>query len=163
MADRAARVFPDIRWFEDLSVGQIFVFGAWELTRESMLEFARVYDPEPFHLDEDAARRLGWNGLIASGLQVASIWRRLSKDAFPNAHTVISPGWEDIRWLKPAYEGDILTSHSEISEARVLGSRPGEGMVKMRSTLVRQDDTPIARLTCTWFLRRIPESGGDAS
>lgn len=159
MANRTAGVFPDMRWFGDFSVGQTFVFGPWVLTRESMLEFARVYDPEPFHLDEDAARRLGWDGLIASGLQVASIWRRLSKDAFPNAETVISPGWEDIRWLKPAYAGDALTSHSEIREARLLASRPAEGMVKMRSTLVRQDDTPIARLTCTWFLRRSPESG----
>lgn len=158
MAIERSDVFPDIRWFEDFVVGQTFVFGAWTMTVESMLEFARVYDPEPFHLDEQAARRLGWQGLIASGLQVASIWRRLSKDAFPNSETVISPGWDDIRWILPAYAGDVLTSHTEIAEVRTLTSRSGEGLVKLRNTLVRQDAEPIATLTSNWFVRRRPRA-----
>lgn len=149
-------VFPEIRWFEDFAVGQRYVFGAWAMTTESMLEFARVYDPEPFHLDEAAARALGWDGLIASGLQIASIWRRLSKDAFPNSETVISPGWDDIRWMQPVCAGDVLASHTEISETRTLSRRPTEGLVKLFNTLVRQDGTPVARLTSNWFVRRRP-------
>lgn len=157
MTEKSAGVFPEIRWFEDFAVGQTYVFGAWVMTAESMLEFARVYDPEPFHLDEEAARQLGWDGLIASGLQIASIWRRLSKDAFPNSETVISPGWDDIRWMLPAYVGDVLTSHTEISEVRTLSSRPEEGLVKLRNTLVRQDGKPVATLTSNWFVRRKPQ------
>ena len=157
MVDEKTGIFPEIRWFEDFAVGQTYVFGAWRMTVESMLDFARIYDPEPFHLDEQAARALGWDGLIASGLQIASIWRRLSKDAFPNSETVISPGWDDIRWMLPAYAGDVLTSHTEITEVRSLSSRPDEGLVKLRNTLVRQDGKPVAKLTSNWFVRRRAE------
>lgn len=153
MTEQPAGVFHEIRWFEDFAVGQRFVFGAWLMTSESMIEFARVYDPEPFHLDEAQARKLGWDGLIASGLQIASIWRRLSKDAFPNAETVISPGWDDICWLQPVRAGDVLASHTEIIETRTLASRPSEGLVKLSNKLVRQDGTPVARLISNWFVR----------
>lgn len=156
MSTQSPRVYPEIRWFDDFAVGQTFVFGAWEMTTESMLEFARVYDPEPFHLDEQAARDAGWDGLIASGLQIASIWRRLSKDGFPNSETVISPGWENIRWMLPVYAGDVLTSHTEITDTRTLASRPGEGLVKLANTLVRQDGQRVAALISNWFVRRKP-------
>ena len=106
MTTESARTYPEVRWFEDFAAGQTYVFGAWEMTVESMLDFARVYDPEPFHLDDAKARELGWGGLIASGLQVLAIWRRLSKEGFPNCATVISPGWDDIRWLQPVRAGD---------------------------------------------------------
>ncbi len=152
-------LFPDIRWFEDFVVGQQFVFGAWEMTEEAMREFARVYDPEPFHLDDEAARELGWGGLIASGLQLVSIWRRLSKDAFPHCATVISPGWDDIRWLLPVRAGDVLVSQTEVTATRELNSRPGEGLVQLRNMLVRQDGQAVTRLTSNWFVRRRPAGG----
>lgn len=156
MSTLGAQTYPDVRWFEDFTEGQRYVFGAWEMTVESMLDFARVYDPEPFHLDDEKARELGWGGLIASGLQVLAIWRRLSKEGFPNCATVISPGWDDIRWLQPVRAGDVLTSHTEIAEARRLDSRPGEGLVRLRNQMVRQDGVPVARLTSNWFVRCRP-------
>lgn len=159
MNKQSSGAFHDIRWFEDFAVGQNYVFGAWKMTVESMLDFARVYDPEPFHLDDEAARELGWEGLIASGLQIASIWRRLSKDAFPNSETVISPGWDNIRWMQPVRAGDVLTSRTEITETRTLSSRPTEGLVKLQNTLVRQDGTPVAQLASNWFVRRRPLRG----
>ena len=156
MTGQTTWAYPDICWYEDFATGQKFVFGAWEMTRESMLAFARVYDPEPFHLDDASAQALGWDGLIASGLQILSIWRRLSKDAFPNSQTVISPGWDDIRWLQPVGVGDVLTSHTEIVETRLLGSRPNEGLVRLQNALLHQDGKPVARLTSNWFVRRRP-------
>jgi len=147
------RVYPALRWFEDFAIGQRYVFGRWEMLREQMLEFAALYDPEPFHLDEDAARRLGWDGLMVSGLQVVSIWRRLSTDAFPNCATVISPGWDDVRWRLPVYEGDVLTSNTEIIGTRVLGSRPGEGLVRLDNRIVRGDGEVVASLVSNWFVR----------
>ncbi len=149
--------FPEMLWFEDFSLGQRFAYGDWEMQREQMIDFARLYDPEPFHLDEQAAIDLGWGGLIASGPQVAAIWRRLSKDAFPNTHTVISPGWDRIRWLRPVFSGDRLSAVTEISEVRRLDSRPGEGLVKLDNTLMRQGEEPVATLSSSWFVRCRPE------
>jgi acyl dehydratase len=151
-----AGVYPAVRWFEDFAVGQQFEYGAWEMRRDQMIAFAALYDPEPFHLDEAAAIAQGWGGLIASGPQVAAIWRRLSKEAFPSAETVISPGWDSIRWLKPVFAGDRLSAQTEISEMRELASRPGEGMVKLQNQIRRQGDELVATLNSTWFVRRRP-------
>jgi acyl dehydratase len=80
----------------------------------------------------------------------------LSKEGFPNCATVISPGWDDIRWLQPVRAGDVLASHTEITETRRLDSRPGEGLVRLRNALVRQGGEPVARLTSNWFVRCRP-------
>jgi acyl dehydratase len=151
-----AGVYPEMIWFEDFAVGQMFDYGDWEMRRDEMIAFATLYDPEPFHLDEAAAVAQGWGGLIASGPQVAAIWRRLSKEAFPNAETVISPGWDNIRWLKPVFAGDRLSARTEIAELRELGSRPGEGMIKLQNEIHRQGDEVVATLNSTWFVRRRP-------
>jgi acyl dehydratase len=148
--------YPEQIWFEDFSVGQRFDYGAWLMTESEMIDFATLYDPEPFHLDEKAAIEQGWGGLIASGPQVASIWRRLSKEAFPNAQSVISPGWENIRWLKPVVAGDCLYARTEIGEMRPLSSRPGEGMIKLQNSLYRKEDDVVATLSSTWFVRCHP-------
>lgn len=150
-------VCPEMIWFEDFTVGQVFEYGDWEMRRDQMIAFATLYDPEPFHLDEAAAVAQGWGGLIASGPQVAAIWRRLSKEAFPNAETVISPGWDNIRWLKPVFAGDRLSARTEIAEARGLGSRPGEGMLRLQNEIRRQGGELVATLSSTWFVRRRPE------
>ncbi|TVO76937.1 MaoC/PaaZ C-terminal domain-containing protein [Sedimenticola selenatireducens] len=148
--------YPEQVWFEDFFAGQRFDYGAWLMTQSEMIDFATLYDPEPFHLDEKAAIELGWGGLIASGPQVASIWRRLSKEAFPNAQSVISPGWENIRWIKPVFAGDCLHAHTEISEIRLLASRPGEGMIKLQNSIYRKKDDVVATLSSTWFVRCRP-------
>ncbi|HZD24931.1 MAG TPA: MaoC/PaaZ C-terminal domain-containing protein [Alphaproteobacteria bacterium] len=150
-------VFREFRWFEDFAVGQRFRYGAWAMQRDEMLAFARLYDPEPFHVDEAAARFLGWGGLIASGPQVAAIWRRLSKDAFPKVATVISPGWDLIRWLRPVRVGDVLSAASEVTACRPLSSRAGEGLVKMASDVVNQHDETVMHNIANWFVRCRPE------
>ena len=154
--DPALPPFPGQVWFEDFAVGQRFHYGSWRMERQEMLDFATLYDPEPFHLDEAAAIELGWDGLIASGPQVASIWRRLSKEAFPNAQSVISPGWDKIRWLQPVFAGDSLQAETEIGEARRLSSRPGEGMLVLDNRLLRDGTEPVATLSSTWFVRCRP-------
>ncbi|MCW8889882.1 MAG: MaoC/PaaZ C-terminal domain-containing protein [Sedimenticola sp.] len=150
--------YPDQVWYEDFSTGQVFVYGAWEMDKAEMIDFATSYDPEPFHLDEEAAIAQGWGGLIASGPQVASIWRRLSKEAFPNAQSVISPGWDAIRWMKPVFAGDRLYARTVISEMRRLDSRPGEGMIKLQNSLYREKEDEVATLSSTWFVRCRPVS-----
>ena len=157
MSDMREGVFEDHIWFEDFIVGQKFRFGSWQMLRAQMIEFATVYDPEPFHIDDEEAKKRGWGQITASGLQLNAIWRRLSKDAFPVAETVVSPGWENIRWKKPVYAGDVLSSLTEIIEARPLASRPGEGALKLKNQLVRDGDEVVAEITCSWFIRCKPE------
>lgn len=150
------RTYPERVWFEDFSVGQVFEYGAWEMIKSEMVDFATLYDPEPFHLNEAAAIEQGWGGLIASGPQVASVWRRLSKEAFPNAQSVISPGWDNIRWMRPVFAGDCLFARTEIAEMRALDSRPGEGLIKLQNSLYRQAEDVVATLSSTWFVRCRP-------
>lgn len=145
-----------LRWFEDFEVGQVFEFGAFEMTRQNMLDYARLYDPEPFHVDEEAAIALGWGGLIASGPQIVSVCRRLQKDGFPNAEVVISPGWDDIRWLKPVYAGDVLSARGEVVKVKALSSREGEGAKTMKNDILNQKGEVVAQMTSVWFLRMRP-------
>ena len=149
--------YPAFCWFEDFAVGQQFQYGAWEMERDEMIAFSERFDPEPFHVDEVAAEALGWGGLIASGPMIGAIWRRLSKDAFPNVETVISPGWDMIKWRRPVYVGDVLTAKSHITEARQLESRPGEGLVKMANDVVNQKDETVMLSVANWFVRCRPE------
>lgn len=144
--------FLNHRWLEDFAVGQTFRYGAWEMKIEQMLDFARLYDPEPFHLDEEQARALGWDGVIASGPQISAIWRRMSKDAFPNAEIIVSPGWDTIRWFKPVYAGDLLHTETEIVEARPLKSRDRQGMIKLDNRILRGEEL-VSQLSSTWFMR----------
>jgi len=154
MAD--TNIYSEHCWFEDFPTGSSFEFGQWEMKREDMLAYARMYDPELFHTDEDEAKRLGWGALIASGPQVASICRRLQKDGFPNAEIVISPGWDGIKWFKPVYAGDVLSCRAEVLEAKPLGSRPGEGLIKLDNRVVQQDGEMVAQVVTNWFMRTQP-------
>ena len=145
-----------LRWFEDFHNGQVFDYGSWLMTRKDMLDYANKYDPELFHTDEAEAVRLGWGGLIASGPQMVSICRRLQKDGFPNAEVVISPGWDEIRWFKPVYAGDVITCQSEVLEVRELSSRPNEGAVKLLNKLINRNGDTVSQMTSNWFMRRSP-------
>jgi len=147
--------FPQQQWFEDFTLGQQFSYGGWQMKRKEMLDFATLYDPEPFHTDESAAKALGWKDIIASGPQISALWRRMSKDAFPNAEVVISPGWDSIRWFMPVYAGDVLSVETEITEARTLSSRPKEGMIKLHNRILKSEDV-VSELSSTWFVRRRP-------
>lgn len=155
MSDR----YPEKVWFEDFTEGERFAFGAYPLRGEEIVDFARKFDPEPFHLDEAKAVALGWGGLIASGLHMSSILRRLSKDAFPNVQTVISPGWDEVRWLAPGRAGDTLSAISAVIGARPLNSRPGEGALKMQNEISNQDGVLLMTAITNWFVRCRPAAG----
>jgi acyl dehydratase len=152
------RIHSSHRWFDDFNEGDTFAFGRWLMTRDDMLAYAKMYDPEPFHVDEEAAKALGWGALIASGPQVASICRRLQKDGFPNAEIVISPGWDRIQWFSPVYAEDLLTCRARVLETKRLSSRPREGLVKLENDILRQDGKTVARIVTNWFMREAPAS-----
>ena len=156
MNNRLDLAYSNIRWFEDFAIGETFEYGHWVMKKEEMLSFAKMYDPEPFHLDENEAIRMGWGGLIASGLQVVAVCRRLQTGCLPNAEVVISPGWDGIRWFKPVFAKDILSCRIDVIDTRELESRPTEGVVKLRNQMINQDDEVVAEMISNVFIRRRP-------
>jgi len=118
---------------DDLHVGQRFVSDAHALDEKQVIAFARRFDPQPFHLDEEAAKATVFGGLAASGWHTAAITMRLLVDGeMPIAGGIVGVGGE-ISWPKPARPGDILRDESEVIEIKPSRSRPDRGMVTVRS------------------------------
>ena len=157
-------VSPGLYYFEDLSVGQRFRSGTYAVDADQIKAFARAWDPQPFHLDEKAAARSVFGGLVASGWHTVAITMRLlvTGELRP-ANGILGLGVEDLRWLKPVRPGDTLRVESEIVEVRPSMSRPDHGVVKIRHTTTNQDDVPVQVLTSIHLVARRPETGAPAS
>lgn len=125
-------------WFEDTTIGGKRILGTHTFTQDEIIAFARKYDPQSFHLDPEAAKDSLFGGLIASGWHTAAVWMRLAIEDRKRAIAAgggkgpagVSPGVEDIRWLKPVRPGDTLTFSTEVVETVDLKSRPELGLVK---------------------------------
>ena len=126
-------------YFEDLPVGDVRESPPRTITREEMIAFARQYDPQPFHLDEEAARKTIYGGLIASGWLTVSVMMRLLWDTFlKDAVTLGSPGSDEIRWLKPVRPGDTVRARFTVVEAVPSRSKPDRGVVKTLTEIMNQ-------------------------
>lgn len=123
---------PPPLYLEDLHVGQTFVSEPVTLTAEQIKAFAREYDPQPFHLDEEAARDSLFGGLAASGWHTAALTMRMLVQAFPLAGGLVGAGGETT-WPRPTRPGDTLTVHVEVLEITPSSSRPDRGMIRTRS------------------------------
>ena len=126
-------------YFEDLPPGDVRESPPRTITREEMLAFAREYDPQPFHLDEQAARKTIYGGLIASGwLTVAVMMRLLWDTMLKDAVSLGSPGADEVRWLKPVRPGDTLRARFTVVEAIPSRSKPDRGVVKTYTEVLNQ-------------------------
>jgi acyl dehydratase len=122
--------------FEDFPPGRFGTFGPRHVTREEVLAFAAEFDPQPMHLDEEAAKQSLLKGLSASGWHLCSIMMRMMVDGFVGrAASLGSPGVNEVRWLAPLRPGDDLLLDVEVMEARISRSRPETGIVTFRSTV----------------------------
>ena len=122
--------------FEDFPPGRFGTFGPRHVTREEILSFAAEFDPQPMHLDEEAAKQSLLKGLSGSGWHLCSIMMRMMVDGFMGrAASLGSPGVNEVRWLAPLRPGDDLLLDVEVMEARVSSSRPETGIVMFRSTV----------------------------
>jgi len=124
-------------WFEDIEIGARRELGSHTFTEAEMIAFAKKYDPQPIHIDPDAAKKSIYGGLIASGWHTAAIWMKLAvgnRMMEPGDKKLnragVSPGFEDMRWLKPVRPGDTLYYSSEVAGKVDLKSRPTLGLVK---------------------------------
>jgi acyl dehydratase len=122
--------------FEDFPPGRFGTFGPRHVTREEILAFAAEFDPQPMHLDEEAAKLSLLKGLSASGWHLCSIMMRMMVDGFVGrAASLGSPGVNEVRWLAPLRPGDDVLLDVDVMEARVSRSRPETGIVMFRSTV----------------------------
>lgn len=142
-------------FFDDLYTGQRFVTPGMTVSESQILDFARVYDPQPFHIDAEAARATEFGGLIASGFHTLSLsfslFFRLGIFARANLG---SPGMEEIRWLKPLRPGDTIHAEAEVTALRASQSKPDRGIVTMRHDTFNQDGALILTVTCLHRLKK---------
>jgi acyl dehydratase len=120
-----------LRYFEDFHAGQVFDLGRYHITAEEIIAFAREFDPQDFHLSEDAGKSSVLGGLAASGWQVCALVVRMATDAYINASAAMgSNGIDEVKWLKPVYAGETLTGTMTVLSKRVSAKRPEMGILK---------------------------------
>jgi len=142
--------------FEDLKEGEVRRFGPRVLTREEILAFAREWDPQPFHIDEAAAARSPFGGLIASGWQTAALVMRLVVDGMlADSTSMGSPGLDELKWLKPVRPGDALSVEVTLDEVTPSRSKPDRGSVRVTYRCTNQrGETVMSMVARILFLRR---------
>jgi acyl dehydratase len=127
------------RYLEEFAVGQTFGSGRVRVDKERIKRFAAEFDPQPFHLDEDAARDTIFRGLAASGWHTAALTMRLVVEGELNpVGGIVGAGFEELRWPLPVRPGDELRVESEVLEVRPSKSRPQQGLIKVRTTTLNQ-------------------------
>jgi acyl dehydratase len=145
------------RWFEDYRVGEIAEFGDHLVTEAEIVEFATRYDPQPFHVDAEAAKASIYGGLIASGWMTASCAMRMMVDHYISPIASMgSPGIDELRWLAPVRPGDRLRMRVTVLESRPSQSKPDRGMTRFLWELLRQDGTKVLSMTGWGMYRTRP-------
>jgi len=130
---------PEPLRFEDFTVGQTFAFGDRVVTEEEIIAFAREYDPQPMHMDPEAAKNGMMGGLIASGWHMCALSMRLIMDGLYHKSTSLgSPGIEDVQWRRPVRPGDRISMEAEVLELRELKSKPDRGIIRFRFDFFRK-------------------------
>ena len=146
----------DLLYFEDVKVGDTRRFGHYEVTREEIVEYARQFDPQPFHLDEEAAKASPFGGLIASGWHTgAMLIRMLNDHSIPRAATSGALGFDDLKWVKPVRPGDILSVETRVLDKTESRSRPEIGVVKVESRVLNQaEELKMSLVSIVLYRRR---------
>jgi acyl dehydratase len=148
-----------MRYFEDLEVGAETYFGSYDVTREEMLEFASKYDPQPFHLSDEAAAKTHFGRLAASGWHTCAMTMAvLARYSVKHEQAGLgSPGIDELRWRKPVYPGDVLHVRGKIVDKTPSRSRPEMGSFRTAMTVTNQDDQPVLTFTSIVLIRRRQE------
>lgn len=132
------------RYFEDYQVGETAEFGDYAITEQEIVEFAKRYDPQPFHVDPAAGEKTIYGGLIASGWMTGSIMMRLLVDHFISPLASMgSPGIDEVRWHKPVRPGDRLHLRVTVMEKRRSESKPDRGVIRMQQEALNQDGETV--------------------
>ena len=147
-----------MQYFEDIEVGTKARFGRYEVTREEVIDFAAKFDPQPFHLSDEAAAQTHFGRLSASGWHTCAMTMSMVVENLKthNQAGLGSPGIDELRWLKPVYPGDVLRCETEILEKRASQSRPEMGSYRSRMTVLNQDDVAVMTFISIGLIRTRP-------
>jgi acyl dehydratase len=147
----------DVLYWEDFKVGETVEMGSHRFSAQEIVEFGRQFDPQPFHVDPEAARESFYGELIASGWHTCSIAMRLMCDSYVNrTRSMGSPGVDNIRWLAPVKTGDTLTYRRTVLEARASRSRPDAGLMRTQWEAVNQDGVRVLSMEGWSMIGRRP-------
>jgi acyl dehydratase len=149
------------RYLEDFVVGQVFKpSGRARVEKDEIIAFAKQYDPQPFHLDEEAGRKSIFGRLVASGWHTAALTMRLvAQSEYSPATGTIGLGFDGMRWPIPVLPGDELRIESEVLEVRPSKSRPDRGLIKMRTRTLNQNGEVVQDLIANAMVPRRPAGG----
>jgi acyl dehydratase len=151
------------QYWEDVEIGARRELGSYTFAEDEIIRFGQKYDPQPFHIDPEAAKHSIFGGIIASGWHTAAIWMKLAiaereksagKSPLPRAG--VSPGYENMRWLKPVRPGMTLKFSSEVCGKVELKSRPQMGIILTRNEGRGENGALVFRFTGKGFVQRRP-------
>lgn len=146
-------------YFEDFTPGREFRTDGVTITEAQILDFALAFDPQPFHLDAEAAKETIFGGLIASGFQTMALTFRLFIQTRALAASSLgSPGVDELRWLRPVRPGDTLRAVVQVVEQRPSTSKPDRGIVRLHWTSLNQRGEPVLTMTSLQLVRRRPRA-----
>lgn len=141
------------RHYEDIVVGASHDYGAYPVTKEEIFAFAHAYDPQPHHIDEEAAKLSLVKGLCASGWHSCAMFMRMFYDGMlADAASMGGPAIDQVKWMKPVRPGHVLKARSTCVEKRVMRSRPGVGICKMQHEMFNQDDELLMTMENSFFI-----------
>jgi acyl dehydratase len=144
-----------VRYWEDFRVGDVTELESVDVTREEIVEFARRFDPQPFHVDEEAAAAGPFGGLIASGWHTTALFMGMFvRSILLDSASMGSPGVEEIRWTAPVRPGDRLTGRVTVTDVQPSSKRPDRGTVFTTSEVRNQDGVVVMTLKARGFFRR---------
>jgi acyl dehydratase len=144
-------------YFEDFTPGREFRTDGVTVTESQILDFALAFDPQPFHLDAEAAKQSIFGGLIASGFHTMALTFRLfAQTRALAASSLGSPGVDELRWLRPVRPGDTLRATVQVLEQRPSTSKPDRGIVRLHWSTLNQRGEPVLTMTSMQLVRRRP-------
>ena len=145
------------QYLEDYAVGQVYRSGRLRVDKDQIIAFAAQFDPQPYHLDEEAARQSFFGGLTASGWHTAALTMRLVVEGeFRPADGILGVGFEELSWPRPVRPGDELHAESEVLEVRLSKSRPDRGLIRVRTTTFNQNGEHVQIYTGNLLVPRRP-------
>ena len=145
------------QYLEDFAAGQVFRSNRLQVDKGQILTFASQFDPQPYHLDEEAARNSVFKGLAASGWHTAAMTMRLLVESeFQPADGILGVGLEELSWPRPVRPGDELRVESQVLEVRPSRLRADRGVIRVRTTTLNQNDQPVQIFTCNLLVPRRP-------
>jgi len=147
MSSKSSTSPVEARYFEDIEAGMAYEFGQILIEEAEIIDFAQRFDPQPFHLDPEAAKQSLYGGLIASGWHTASLMMRILVEHYLSPVTSLgSPGVDELRWLHPVRPGDVLSLRVTVVNTRRSRSKPDRGLVQSFVEVINQDDKVVMSL-----------------